>query len=126
MTDVCRARLCSIVGSPTDKGIDALKSFIAECSSVGGAFVVQAKAALESNLYEQSARCISTSYATNFCVATYLEEAPNGPRAFELRSAAENAANSPRCKPFSPGALPAPPPTKQPFCILANGQRVCE
>jgi hypothetical protein len=103
-----------------DKGIDGLRSFIAECRSVGGSFVMQAKAALESNLYEQSANCIRTSCATDTCLATYLQEMPNGPRAIELRAAAETAGNSLRCKP------PSPTPVKRQFCLLVNGKQLCE
>jgi len=108
----------------TDRGVDGLKSFIAECGAVGGAFVTQAKAVLESSLYEQSANCIRTSCATSNCLAKYFQEMPNGPRAIELRVAAEIAGNSLRCKPAAP--LPSATPTKHQFCVLVDGKQLCD
>jgi hypothetical protein len=79
-----------------------LRDYIRECTP-NGAFLAQARSALESRLYESALTCIRSSCAPDPCVATLSADFPYSNRIAGLRNEVESVRNSPRCKP------PAPP-----------------
>jgi uncharacterized membrane protein len=81
-------------------GAQALRGYIRECQSAGP-FSVEAKGALESLLYDSSLTCIRSSCNFDACLTGYTGDFPFGNRLSNLRSEAENARASPRCKPVA-------------------------
>jgi hypothetical protein len=82
-------------------GVTGLRGYIQECQSLGGVFVQHAKNALETNVYNDSSVCIRSSCSFEGCLARYIADFPFGNRIASLRAEAQQAANSPRCKPAS-------------------------
>jgi hypothetical protein len=98
----------SVFAQAVQGGARTLRNYIGECVLVTGAFVPQARNALESLVYNEALSCIRTSCSFDGCVARYTQDFAFGSKLASLRNEAQQATASPRCRPpasFEAGEL---------------------
>jgi eukaryotic-like serine/threonine-protein kinase len=80
-------------------GAPTLRNYIGECVLVTGAFVPQARDALEPLVYNEALWCIRSSCSFDSCLARYTQDFAFGSKLASLRNEVQQAKASPRCRP---------------------------
>jgi hypothetical protein len=89
----------SVFAQAVQGGAPTLRKYIGECVLVTGAFVPQARDALESLDYNEALSCIRASCSFDGCLAHYTQDFAFGTKLASLRNEVQQATASPRCRP---------------------------
>jgi hypothetical protein len=89
----------SVFAQAVQGGAPTLRNYIGECAPLAGAFVPQARGAVESLVYNDALSCIRSSCSFDGCVARYTQDFAFGSKLASLRNEVQQATASPRCRP---------------------------